>query len=157
MSRRWNEGMGRVSRFISLEPSEKKLFFFSIGWLCVTRLSLTIFPFRKTMYLVESQVKRRLGKHRGSPAEISATRLSWLVSRAACLVPGSTCLVKALAGKIIFASQGLNPQLHIGVNMQEEHGLEAHAWLTLDGEVILGQVPDLSKFTPLSGPSLLDI
>ncbi|OCC15629.1 hypothetical protein DBT_0980 [Dissulfuribacter thermophilus] len=149
--------MGKLSRFICLEPLEKRLFFLSLGWILFTRFALTIFPFKKTLALVESQAKKYLKNPKATSGEISVARLAWLISRAAHIVPGSTCLVQALAGKIIFASQGINPKFHIGVNMQEKHDLEAHAWLTLDGEVILGQMPNLSKFKPLSGASLLDI
>jgi len=150
-------GKLKLSRFLSLTPHhERRAFFFALQWMCITRLSIAILPFRRTMKLVESQARRHLQKRRGSIAKISAGRLSRLVSQAASLVPGSTCLTQALAGKIIFASYGFDPQIHIGVNREEKYGLEAHAWLTLDGEVILGQVPDLSRFKPLSGSSLLD-
>jgi len=57
--------------------------------------------------------------------------------RAARLVPGSTCLHRALAGRVWLARQGLDSSLVIGLRRQGR-AFTAHAWLaTPQGQVIL--------------------
>jgi hypothetical protein len=39
--------------------------------------------------------------------------------------------------------------LHIGVKRPENGKLDAHAWVESEGRVIVGQLGDLSRFSPL--------
>ena len=44
-----------------------------------------------------------------------ANRIAWLAKHASNFVPGATCLVQALAGKVVFGLHGYEPTLVIGV------------------------------------------
>ncbi len=79
---------------------------------------------------------------------LPAGRISWLITKAATAVIESRCLPQALAGQVIFAEYGYRTDFHIGVRKGGDK-LEAHAWLTLDDEVILGHLPDLDLFEEL--------
>jgi hypothetical protein len=67
-------------------------------------------------------------------------------------VPGATCLSQALAAQTLFLRQGYPAELHIGVAKNETGQLEAHAWVESEGQVVIGDLQNLSRYTPL--PSL---
>jgi hypothetical protein len=50
----------------------------------------------------------------------------------------STCLVKALAAHRMLAMRGIKSKIHLGVKKSDSKELEAHAWLSVDGTVIIG-------------------
>ena len=72
------------------------------------------------------------------------------VRAASRMVPGATCLTQALAGQILLSRAGYDSELRIGVCRHAEHGFEAHAWLEHRGEILLGELGDLSRFTPMA-------
>jgi len=57
----------------------------------------------------------------------------------------STCLVKALAARWMLQKRGIGHVLHFGVAQKPDKTFEAHAWLSVNGEVILGG-GNLEKF-----------
>jgi hypothetical protein len=54
------------------------------------------------------------------------------------LVPGTTCLVRALAAQALLARRGHASQLRLGVARGSGRAFEAHAWLEQDGRVLVG-------------------
>jgi hypothetical protein len=62
-----------------------------------------------------------------------------------------TCLPQAIAVHSILARRRWHSRLEIGVARNAAGEFEAHAWVELDGRVIIGQVPDLERFTRLRG------
>lgn len=73
-----------------------------------------------------------------------------LIAVANSLVPFSTCLSQAFAGQILFALHGMRTTFHIGVVAKSGNNFEAHAWLCLDGKIILGYLPNIKRFRELS-------
>ncbi len=57
-----------------------------------------------------------------------ATRTPWT----------STCLIKAVAADKMLQKRGIRSQLHFGVIKGKGKTLEAHAWLSVEGAVIVG-------------------
>ena len=77
----------------------------------------------------------------------------WAVERSTSLMPwGAKCLAKALTTQVLLARRGCDCDFKIGVAKTEGDKLEAHAWIEKEGQVIMGRLPDLERFTPL--PSL---
>lgn len=76
-------------------------------------------------------------------------RLVRKVEQAAWFVPRATCLVRVLVGAHLFAAQGRQAKVVIGVRRQAG-ALEAHAWLESGGQIVLGEVYDLPSYHPLS-------
>ena len=72
-----------------------------------------------------------------------------LLASACRFVPFSTCLSRAIAGNRLLRSYGVWPTLHIGVAKENEGELEAHAWLSLEGNIILGDTGNLKRFSEL--------
>jgi hypothetical protein len=58
----------------------------------------------------------------------------------------STCLVKALAVRQMLQKRGISQVLHIGVAKMPGETLQTHAWLSVNGEVILGGI-NLDNFS----------
>lgn len=55
----------------------------------------------------------------------------------------------SLATQHLLALYGYGAQLRIGVAKVASGKLEAHAWVEYQGKVIIGELQDLSTFTPL--------
>jgi hypothetical protein len=72
-----------------------------------------------------------------------------LFNAAACAFPLTTCLSIALAGKILFNKYGYNVKLHVGVLKNSSKMLEAHAWLSFEGDVIHGSLSGLHNYVEL--------
>ena len=84
-------------------------------------------------------------------AQRDVEELSYLVHALSPLVPQASCLTQALAGKALLAQYGHNVELQIGVMKDEVNQTEikAHAWLTHNNKVVLGQVPNLAAYSTL--------
>lgn len=86
------------------------------------------------------------------PAEPAApTRLSEIVAIAARNhLSAMSCLPRALALRTMLARRGVESTLRIGVRKTPD-GLDGHAWLEIDRNVI-DDVPDVAtRFAPLEG------
>jgi hypothetical protein len=62
------------------------------------------------------------------------------------------CLARALATQILLSRCGYPSHLRFGIVKEKEGHLQAHAWVESQGEVVMGDLRNLSEFTPL--PSL---
>ena len=60
----------------------------------------------------------------------------------------STCLVLAVALRLMLARRGIPAVIRLGVR-KVEGGLSAHAWLLVGGEAVLG-AGEASSFQPLA-------
>lgn len=91
--------------------------------------------------------------HIGSGTE-PLERIVWSVRAVARRLPGCTCLVSAIALQRLLSRQGHVSELHVGVARQGEK-FAAHAWLTRDGEFLIGETQG-ETYVPLmawkSGP-----
>jgi hypothetical protein len=59
------------------------------------------------------------------------------------------CLTKALVAQMLLSRRGYQTILRIGVAHSSDRSLQAHAWLERNGEIIVGRLHDLGRFTPL--------
>lgn len=86
------------------------------------------------------------------PRLLSVRQTLWAVDRASWFVPGKcTCLHRALAARILLSRSGHPSRLHIGGRLDPSKGFEAHAWLEIDGRVVLGALPDLDTYREFEG------
>ena len=101
-------------------------------------------------------VRRRVG--RGAPPPIRGRSgdlardpraLAWAVRAAARRVPKASCLTQSLALETLLLQAGHPAELRIGVARGAAGGFEAHAWVELDGQVMIGRLPDLHRFAVL--------
>jgi hypothetical protein len=77
-------------------------------------------------------------------------KMAWAVRAAARVVPGAACLAQAVAMQRMLARRGRQSNVELGVAKNHE-GLEAHAWLVCDGEIVIG-AEQAGAFVPLGAP-----
>jgi hypothetical protein len=81
---------------------------------------------------------------------VDARKVAWAVKTAARVVPGAVCLAQAVATQRMLAARGRVSTLEVGV-AKNQQGLEAHAWLVCDGDIVIGG-EEAGKFVPLEAP-----
>lgn len=133
--------MQRLKRFLQLPRQERALVFQAVLATFVIRLSLAWLPLQTVQRLAVS-----IPSCGNEPP--SAQRIVCAVQSAARFIPGSTCLVQALAAQALLIQHGYRPSLTIGVMKNECEGFEAHAWVTCEDEVVMGG-PETRNYTAL--------
>lgn len=115
--------------------------------LLVVRLALSLVPFRWLWSLL-----KRLEQHRlvpGSDDLQRSARIAAAVTRASATIPGTTCLVQAVACVMLLRWHGLPATLRIGVARSAAQ-LAAHAWVESCGVVVIGgTTAELAQYRPL--------
>jgi hypothetical protein len=107
----------------------------------VFRLGLWLLPF-KTM-------QRLVAETNPVTNQVPVDRITWAVKVAGRYVPEATCLTQALAAQALLGCFGHPAKLRIGVVRGDGEKLLAHAWVEIQGKVVLGGLEDLSRYTPL--------
>lgn len=132
----------RIFKFLALPPFEKVFLLIAYYHLVLWRIRLVFNSFSSL-----------LDKCRTSPlAKIPSSQLMpisslvRLLNTANALVPGSTCLSKAFAAHILLKKNGYLTELHIGVIRNFDNLFQAHAWLSFQGEVLIGMRPELNDY-----------
>ena len=123
--------MQALKRFLHLSKQERLLVFQAVFAMYLIRLSLALFSLR-TVHRLAVNITWRCDE------SLSADRIVWAVRSAARFVPGSTCLVQALAAQALLMRYGYRTLLTIGVAKNENNRLGAHAWVTCEDEVLIG-------------------
>lgn len=120
---------------------------------------VTIAAVRLSLWLVPSRVLLKHVARRVDQATVTATptpevkRVGWAVRRASRFVPEASCLTQALSTQTILAWRGYRSILRIGVAKTAKEGFAAHAWVEIDGGILIGgaearQYRTFPQFTP---------
>jgi len=87
--------------------------------------------------------------HQPVPSDALALRVATSIRSASALVQNPTCLVQALAAKILLGLRGYASQIKVGVRRKGDT-FGAHAWLISDGKIVLGgDSENVASFQPL--------
>jgi hypothetical protein len=140
-SSRYSACVRRLRRLLALDRSDRILIVRALGWVLLARVGLWFVPFSR-LRAVADRVTRG-----GRPAD--PRRIAWAVEAIARRIPRASCLTRALAADAMLRRSGRLPNLQIGV-VKDGDLLEAHAWVELDGTVLVGN-HDLHRYTPLTG------
>jgi hypothetical protein len=116
-----------VQRFRQLSSEERMLLARALALLVLVRLWLPFASF--------DRLERWARPGRG--AAHPAAHLVWAARTAVRWLPGTTCLPAALVLQRLMGAAGHESELHIGV-AREGGRLTAHAWVALQGEVLIG-------------------
>lgn len=123
----------------------------AVALISVIRLALWVFPF--------GTVLRRLARWsaKNGPTSVDRAyvrRVVWAVTTAGRYLLGDKpCLPTALAAQWFLRQKAFPSDLHIGVRKEEDGTLQAHAWVTSKGGVVIvGGIDAPMRYTPL--PSL---
>ncbi|MFD1633374.1 lasso peptide biosynthesis B2 protein [Haloplanus ruber] len=139
--------MLRITRFLSLSSGDKFRVLCSALLLLLTSFCIVLLPFSKVragLLRISTPDNRRV------PGTPPPSRIVWAVNVTEYYLPGSrSCLVRSLAGETLLRLYGYAPTHRIGVNPHSEDGFIAHSWLEYDGDVLIGDLDDLSQYEPL--------
>jgi Transglutaminase-like superfamily len=122
----------RLHRFASLTAGERRLVVRAAFFLTAFRLGLLVLPFHQLLALV------RPVERVAEPGRFDPARIAWAVQAASRYVPGATCLVQALTGKVLLERDGWPASLRIGVAKDVHERFQAHAWVECRGAVVIG-------------------
>lgn len=126
-----------LSPFLALAGRDRRLLLHALATLIGVRLALRFVPL--------DRLRRPVGRAR--PDARSADRIAWAVRAASRRLPGTTCLVAALAAQRLLSREGHVCQLTIGV-ARNDRGLAAHAWVVCEGATLVGG-EECVDYTPL--------
>lgn len=101
------------------------------------RLGLWILHPSYVLGRVETTATRRQGAE-ADPEGPSVTGIAWAVRASSRWIPDASCLVQALAARLLLSRHGHRSTLRIGVARGEGERLEAHAWVEVDGVAVIG-------------------
>lgn len=138
--------MNRFMKFACLPFREKLLYFQSIFYLIIFRIKLLYIPPKALFGMATKGADVPLVSQ--SPT-IAPVRLAQIITQASRFVPYSTCLTMALTGSVLFARNCCTSIIHIGVFMDGNRKLNAHAWLSYNGKILLGRLPELNLYKEL--------
>lgn len=133
----------KLAKLRSLPLSDQWLIAKVLGVLIVCKGLLIVFPFSSFIQLPQRAIIPR--------KELSESFLNkqlWAVKLVSAQLPlVFTCLVQALGTKWLLKNHS-NVHIHIGVQNNKTEGFSAHAWLTYQHTIILGELPD-QLFEPI--------
>lgn len=140
--------MKRIHKFLQLSWPDQLLLIQTILVLAVVTLGLRILPWLTLQRLLLKLANRH---SRFVLAQCpSVQRIAWAIQVAGWYVPKATCLPRALAAQLLLIQSAYLADLRIGVAKNEDEKFEAHAWVASENGIIIGDVPDLDRFVPLS-------
>lgn len=135
--------MKRLTRFLRLPIGEKKLHFKAMSLVVVTRIGLWLLPYRmveKSVAFIASRAKMN------GDADWKLIRsVSSSVKSCSKYVPHATCLTQALAARTLLRLNGYDSELKIGV-VKDAANLAAHAWIEIDGRIVIGKQHDHGRY-----------
>ena len=133
--------MARFHRFLGLRKEHKILLFRALCIVVFVRILLWVFPLTSLQRAVTAFFSRLPATPKKIP---NPECIAWAVIVASRWVFRSTCLVQALAAQALFANEGVPSTLHIGVRKGEQSSINAHAWVEVEGKIIIGGVDRIS-------------
>lgn len=139
--------MKRLRRFLQLSWREQLFLIYATLTLGVVTLGLRLFPWFTLQRQLLSLANRAATP--GTSRRPSAQHIAWTVRVASSLIPKATCLPRALAAQFLLIQYAHPAELKIGVARNEDGHLGAHAWVTSNNHILIGDVQDLDHFIPL--------
>jgi hypothetical protein len=144
--RRIKRSLQHLRQFRRWRPKYQLLFLVTFSLLGLIRLGLWRSSFRSLVDWVDRisfALPRQLQR-------FSIQELIWAVEKSTQFTPGGAmCLARALTAKILMKQQGYDAELKIGVTKDPSGAFKAHAWIEYQGEVTIGDLPDLVSFQAL--------
>jgi len=122
--------MGIINSFITLDKEDKYLIIKTLILGYRIRFMTWIYSFPKLQEKIN-----KMGDKKGP--ELGVYRIIWAVQATSPYILRSTCLTKAFTAQVLLSRNDCPSTLRIGV--KKESDFEAHAWLEMDGVVVLGK------------------
>ncbi|WYL93495.1 MAG: lasso peptide biosynthesis B2 protein [Gloeotrichia echinulata IR180] len=140
--------MKRLRKFLSLKNSDRHLLLIAVIILGAIRLGMWFLSFQALRQLLARLTQANSQEQ--TLDGLSIEKIVWAVNVASCYTPGHVkCLARALTTQVLLNRCGYSPELRIGVAKGDKGKFEAHAWVENQGEIVIGHLSDLGRFTPL--------
>jgi hypothetical protein len=124
--------------------SHVRQFAAALFYVVVIRLGLWIVPYKR----LDSWISQRIPEGCLERTDMQMVRLNAeFVRLASRFVPAATCLTQALALRTTLQRQLQSSELKVGVEKDQNGRLLAHAWLEIDGRIVIGRVPNIRRFS----------
>lgn len=137
--------MSKVKKFFYLTPGDRYLLMNVFLLVGAVRIALQLFPFETVRRWLANQSRLTVTAQSGV-----TERLLWSVRVASHHMLGDKpCLTQALVAQMLLSQHGMLTDLRIGIAKNHLGELQAHAWLERDGNVIIGDLRDLSRYKSL--------
>lgn len=117
-------------RFRHLDPAERRLVLEAALFTVAVRLALSALSLRTVRGLLA-----RIPAVAGPVSGQAASSIARAVTRARAVVPGATCLVRALVVRTLLVRRGHSAHLRLGFVRSEGGVLSGHAWVESEGRV----------------------
>lgn len=140
--------MTKFFRHLFLPYQKKKLLIQSFFLLSVVRVGLSIIPFRlldKWLFYYSADLSTE------KPNWIVIESVAQSIKKCSRYVPHASCLTQALATRVLLQLRGQDSSLKIGVSKEKK--FIAHAWIEIDGRIVIGKLPRHRRFTVLNHSS----
>jgi Transglutaminase-like superfamily len=100
--------------------------------------------------VLDRYARSRAARSAAAPSTIGGVR--WALAAVSRYFTPATCLVSALAASTMLRRRGVPSQFRIGVRVTPASvtRLQAHAWVEVNGHVVVGAIDGLSEFSPFA-------
>ena len=122
----------------------------------LARATLTIIRIRSSLFFFKyERIARtiRVRKHQGPQSEAQPFVAAWAVKNVSRVIPLATCLTQALSLQEMLAKDGYTSTIRVGVKLDDEDEVDAHAWVIFEDHVLIGgndrNLEDYSVLTDL--------
>jgi hypothetical protein len=142
-----------LRRLGRLGPADAALLGEALMMLAAASAAVALLPFHRVTRLASSGSRARPAAQEGAGARNPA-RVARAVQAWARRVPWrAVCFQIGLATHWMLRRRGLDSVLHYGVGRGSADGLAAHVWVTLEGQIVVGeyeaeQFACLAQFPP---------
>ncbi len=137
----------KARRLWRMQGVERSILVQALFWVVTLRIALYLVPFALFRRALE---RLNSAQNTGSvDTRPTVAQIIWAVTGVGRRIPKATCLTQALAARILLNRYHYDNQLCIGVKIGEEGEVSAHAWLEEQGQVLIGDLVDLSHYTKL--------
>ena len=138
--------MGVLGKFLKLSSDDRWLTLRAFAAVSRAWLTVRLLPGSAVLENISAKIPLP-PRHQPQTTE----RIAWAVTVVARYIPGSKCLVQAIAGRQLLASYGFLSEIHIGAAKDSRNWLSAHAWVEVEGKTVIGG--DTTAYAPLIGAS----
>jgi hypothetical protein len=149
--------MKQIRKFLQLSRPDRSLLIQTFFMLAIVTSGLRILPWLALQRPLLKLADRNSRFH--SSRRPSVQRISWAIRASWRYIPKATCLPQALVAQFLLISHAYPADLQLGAAKDKNGKLEAHAWVTSDNQIIIGDMRDLERFvqlSPMEGQTIQD-
>ena len=136
----------RIQNFFSLQRIERILLLQSFLLVGLIRVGLWVISLPSLLKILATFYHHPFSNDH---SRNSLSSIAWAVTVSSRYIPRATCLVQGLTTQVLLAYEGIPSDLCIGVAKDNPASFEAHAWVEVEGQVVIGG-PQLHRYTRLT-------